>query len=261
MTKSNSDVDEVLSLFGEDEKASILVERLQASLDEARDLAARLERQVLRKAEEEPAAEEAGEAAELAKKLAAAEADRDEIMNLLIQAEQQRGRIMNLYVATYQLHSTLDSEEVQGAVAEIAIDLLGAEKFVLLLRADADKPFEVALSRGLEDEELDASYAGGCFRGGDDLVEQTLEDGQLRFGPSDSSNAVAVVPLQVLSEIVGALVILKLFDHKAELLTEDRELLDLVAAHAASALLAAKVYSAKERKLRTLESLTQLLRA
>ena len=59
---------------------------------------------------------------------------------------------------------------------------------------------------------------------------------------------------------VGALVITKLFDHKAILRTEDRDLLDLLAAHAASALFAARVYSRTDRKLRTLENLVSLVR-
>jgi len=55
-------------------------------------------------------------------------------------------------------------------------------------------------------------------------------------------------------------VILKLFDHKEMLRAEDRDLLDLIAAHAASALFAARVYSVTDRKLKTLESLVALVR-
>jgi len=55
-------------------------------------------------------------------------------------------------------------------------------------------------------------------------------------------------------------VILKLFDHKTMLKPEDRDLLDLIAAHAASALFAARVYSVTDRKLKTLESLVALVR-
>jgi hypothetical protein len=55
-------------------------------------------------------------------------------------------------------------------------------------------------------------------------------------------------------------VILKLLDHKPQLRADDREILDLLAAHAASALFAARVYSATDRKLKTLENLVNLLR-
>ena len=69
-----------------------------------------------------------------------------------------------------------------------------------------------------------------------------------------------MVPLSVQGAVVGALVIHKLFEHKAMLRADDRDLLDLLAAHAASALFAARVYSATDRKLKTLESLIQLVK-
>ncbi|MFL6200806.1 MAG: hypothetical protein ACJ76J_16660, partial [Thermoanaerobaculia bacterium] len=59
---------------------------------------------------------------------------------------------------------------------------------------------------------------------------------------------------------VGALVLLKLLDHKPSLRADDRDILDLLAAHAASALFAARVYAQTDRKLRTLESLVKLAR-
>jgi GAF domain-containing protein len=55
-------------------------------------------------------------------------------------------------------------------------------------------------------------------------------------------------------------VILKLLEHKSKLDEEDRELLDLLGAHAASALFASRVYSRAARKLRTLEGLIKLVR-
>ena len=59
---------------------------------------------------------------------------------------------------------------------------------------------------------------------------------------------------------VGALVIVKLFTHKTSLDEDDRELLDLLGAHAASALFAARVYARAARKLRTLEGLIKLVK-
>jgi GAF domain-containing protein len=82
----------------------------------------------------------------------------------------------------------------------------------------------------------------------------------LRIGPIEGSEVLACVPLAVQGATVGALVILKLFDHKARFRAEDRDLLDLIAAHAASALFAARVYSNTDRKLKTLEGLVALVR-
>jgi GAF domain-containing protein len=70
---------------------------------------------------------------------------------------------------------------------------------------------------------------------------------------------LAVVPLRVQDVTVGALVILKLLAHKLDFVKEDHDLLDLLGAHAASAVFASRVYSKTARKLRTLESLIRLV--
>jgi GAF domain-containing protein len=196
---------------------------------------------------------------ELERRLATAESDVKELASRLVDSEHQGGRLMNLYVATYQLHATLDPAEVQATIAEIAINLLGAQQFVLLLRRDEGEGCEIALIEGMYDGAA-APYGGETYLGGDAMVDATLRDGVLRLGPTAESQALAAVPLRVQNEIVGALVLLKLLDHKPILRAEDRDLLDLLSAHAASALFAARLFATKDRKLRTLESLVKLAR-
>lgn len=196
---------------------------------------------------------------ELERRLATAESDVKELASRLVDSEHQGGRLMNLYVATYQLHATLDPAEVQATIAEIAINLLGAEQFVLLLRRDEGDGCEIALIEGMF-EGVKSFYDGPDYTGGDPMVDATLKDGVLRLGPTAESQALAAVPLRVQNDIVGALVLLKLLDHKPILRAEDRDLLDLLSAHAASALFAARLFATKDRKLRTLESLVKLAR-
>jgi hypothetical protein len=162
---------------------------------------------------------------ELEREFEANDRDREDLTNRLVEAENQLSRLMGLYVATFQLHATLDPDEVQATIAEIAVDLLGAERFVLLLRDKETNDCEVAYARGLE-EESTGLYSDGRYTGGDPLVDASLEDGVLRMGPDEFSDVIAAVPLRVQDAIVGVLVISKLFDHKAILRTEDRDLLD-----------------------------------
>jgi len=183
--------------------------------------------------------------------------DQQELTTQLVDAENLAGKLMSLYVATYQLHVSLDPGEVQTAIAEIAKDLLGASSFVLLIKDDVEGGCEVALSQSVDER---SRFAGGHYQGGDDMVDATLADGILRLEAEISTEALAAVPLRVEEAIVGALVILRMLDHKATPLSEDRDILDLLAAHAASALFAARVYSKTDRKLRTLQSLVNLIR-
>jgi GAF domain len=198
----------------------------------------------------------AGPAGAAEARLMVAESERQELADRLAEVEHQVGRLMTLYVATYQLHATLDPVEVQSTIAEIALNLIGAEQFVLLLIDEEDKGYEVRLLHGGTDTPWTQTPR---YTGGDPLVDAALLGGGLRFGPVEGSPALAVVPLRVQDVTVGALVILKLLAHKPAFVKEDHDLLDLLGAHAASAVFASRVYSKTARKLRTLESLIRLV--
>lgn len=236
-----------------------LVEELRSTLERAGELVRLLEQNLGPLGPGDTPSGSNERVAELERRLMIADADVKELASRLVESEHHAGRLMNLYVATYQLHSTLDPEEVQSTIAEIAINLLGADRFVLLLRKGKGIECEVALAHGLDDT-VGHLYSQGHYAGGDLMVDATLRDGVMRVGPTAESNAVAVVPLRVQENIVGVLVLLKLLDHKPVLRPEDRDLLDLLSAHAASALFAARVFATQDRKLRTLESLVKLVR-
>lgn len=258
-----------------------LVDQLRATLDRAGELVRVLEENlgVLTAATGAPGGG-ASRVAELEERLHAAESDVKELATRLVDSEHQAGRLMNLYVATYQLHSTLDPDEVQQTIAEIASNLLGAKSFVLLLARESEPAAcDVALAEGVEGDER----WQGVYRGGEPAIDATLADGVLRLGEPRGAGVrtagvgeagvgeaaaggpaagelVAAVPLRVQQQVVGALVVLRLLDHKPILRPEDRDLLDLLSAHAASAIFAARLYAAKERKVKSLQSLVELAR-
>jgi hypothetical protein len=252
-TTAGSDlVTELRSALG---RANELTHVLEANLREAEER----ERQEAERPDERSDPLSAEKIEELERRLATAESDVKELASRLVDSEHQAGRLMNLYVATYQLHATLDPAEVQETIAEIAINLLGAARFVLLLKRDDGGDLEIALNQGIYGQP-EPPFTGDSYHGGDPMVDATLADGVLRLGPTADSPALAAVPLRVQNDIVGALVVLKLLDHKPILRAEDRDLLDLLSAHAAIALFAARLFATKDRKLRTLESLVKLAR-
>lgn len=243
--------------------------QLRALLGEAHQLAEVLQSRASRMASLTPdsppapaptasAAAEEARVGQLERQLANAQADQEELTSQLVEAENLAGKLMSLYVATFQLHVSLDPVEVQNAIAEIARDLLGANSFALLIKDDQEGGCEVALESGVPE---DSRFAGTHYRGGDPVVDATLADGVLRMETDRSdSEALAAVPLRVEEVTVGALVIREVLSHKSTPLSADRDILDLLAAHAASALFAARVYSKTDRKLRTLQSLVNLIR-
>jgi K+-sensing histidine kinase KdpD len=208
----------------------------------------------------------------LERRLQAAEHDRRELSTRLVEAERRAERLMTLYVATYHLHAALDPAGVEVAIAEIAVDLLGARRFVLLL-ADDDGGLRVAMDRTVGRHGEDAAgpddspfRIGRRYAGGEATIDATLADGALRIAPAGpdgrpaAGTPVATVPLNLGGQTAGVLVLLELFPQKRALTPEDRDLLDLLAAHAASALTAAQLFAVSERKLRTYRSLIELAR-
>lgn len=236
-----------------------LLSRLSSSIREAEDLLHDLERDGAAERGEEAAAVARG----LERRLEAAEGDRRELATRLVDAERRSERLMTLYVATYHLHSNHTPAGVEAAIAEIAVDLLGAHRFALLIRDESVEGCRVTLTRppGLEPGQVDPMFAGGVYRGGDPMVDAALEDGVLRLAGEEGepgSRALAAVPLNMERRTSGVLVILELLEQKKALTWEDRDILDLLAAHAASALLAAQLFAVKDRKLRTYRSLVKL---
>jgi hypothetical protein len=136
---------------------------------------------------------------------------------------------------------------------------LGAESFVLLLQAQQSTHYDITIAH-TTDGILPPPFDGGRYEGGDPLVDATLHDGTLMFGPAGGSAALAAVPLRVQDMIVGALVVFKLLAHKPAFKGEDSDLFELIGVHAASALLASRVYAGMARKLRTLEELISLVK-
>ncbi len=233
-----------------------LVRHLRDALERAAQLAGALSQALSRISPQQPQETEPA----FQERLRSAENDAHELASRLVESENQLGRLMNLYVATYQLHAVPDPAQVRATIADIAVNLLGAQQFVLLLRQDETPGCEIALREGLKDPQAFPLYAADAYSGGDPQVDATLTDGSLKLGPFSDSPALAVVPLKFQQEVLGVLVLLKLFDHRPPLRADDRELLDLLSAHAASALLAARLFAAKDRRLKTLESLIRLAR-
>ncbi|MDF1562891.1 MAG: GAF domain-containing protein [Deltaproteobacteria bacterium] len=243
----------------EGEASRELLLQIRSSMARAHRLTRQLEEQLAAHRGGAPGADDETELrlAELEGRLAEADEDREQLTMRLVELENQAGRLMSLYVATYQLHATLEPREVHTAIAEVATNLLGAESFVLLLADEAAGNCTVVLRQG---DDPSGHFSGPTYEGGNPLVDATLEDGVLRLAPDGDVGLVAAVPLSVDGVTVGVLAVLSLLSHKGALADQDRDLLDLLAAHAASALFAAEVYASTQRKLRTLEGLTGLLR-
>jgi hypothetical protein len=179
-----------------------------------------------------------------------------EMEQLLVRTEQQASQLLNLYVATYQLHASLETSDVRAAIADIAVNLLGAERFTIWLKDDAGTLWAAPEGAGLRG--VDAP--GKSYGGGDSLIDACLTQSAPQFGPVLGSTSLVAVPFVRQGSAVGVLAVDAFLRHKPGLTADDHELLDMMAAHAASALLAARAFEINQRKLNAYEGLLGFLR-
>ena len=184
------------------------------------------------------------------------EAENKDFAQRYVEVEEQNESLANLYVASHRLHSTLDSSEVVECIKEILLNMIGSEDFGLFVVDD--ETVEVVRS-GYEGE-----TAGGPekarFALGEGLEGVVALGGEPFFSEAAGEDPCACVPLKIKDRVVGVIAIYSLLSHKKGLSVLDHKLLELLAGHAASALISSKLYSMADRKLRTIEGFMSLLR-
>ena len=186
------------------------------------------------------------------------EAENQDFAQRYVEVEEQNESLANLYVASYQLHSTLDPSEVVQCIKEILINMIGSEEFGLFVVDDETSELVLAGYEGEIAQRLDR----GRVAFGEGLEGIVAQAGQPFFTEEsgDSGEVCACIPLKIKERVVGVVAVYKLLPHKSELSSLDYKLLELLAGHAATALMSSKLYAVADRKLKTIEGFMSLLR-
>jgi transcriptional regulator with GAF, ATPase, and Fis domain len=179
-----------------------------------------------------------------------------------VDIEAQNNMLANLYVASYQLHSTLDFNEVLRIVTEIIINLIGAEEFAIFLMDDKMNELIPVTSEGLPSGELlpkvkmGAGVIGKVAKEGESFFRENLT-APAAFDPS---TPIVCIPLKIKEHVIGVISIYSLFEQKTSFSNIDYELFNLLAGHAATAVFSSRLYTQSERKLTTIQSFLDLLK-
>jgi transcriptional regulator with GAF, ATPase, and Fis domain len=217
-----------------------------------------------------------GEAAELERRVEELQRERDELLDRFRQVEEmnrnfasryqeietQNNQLANLYVASYQLHATLDFDEVVATVREILINLVGAEAFAIYWLEERARTLRTEASQGL----------GGTLphrvRFGAGPLARAAEQGESYYAdplpdPSevDPSHPIACIPLKISGRVIGLIAIYRLMQQKDRFTPIDFELFTLLAGHAATALFSSRLYQRSEQKLSSLQGFLDMLTA
>ncbi len=178
-----------------------------------------------------------------------------------IEVEEENNNLANLYVASYQLHSTLDFSEVLRIVLEIIINLIGAEKFAVLLIDDKTNEMIPVSTEGMDISEapkvkIGLGTIGSVAKEGESYFAADLTAGE-EFNPLEP---IVCIPLKIKEHVIGVIAIYKLLVQKAGFSNVDYELFNLLAGHAATAIFSSRMYTQSERKLTTIQSFLDLLK-
>jgi len=174
-----------------------------------------------------------------------------------LEIEEENNNLANLYVASYQLHSTLDIDEVLKIIMEIVINLVGAEIFAIYLLNEDTAELTPVASEGLDKSRfpqcrLGAGVLGKAVASNEATCWDTVRS-------DDLTQPIVCVPLVVTGRPVGAIAIYGLLQQKDGFSALDHELFNMLGGHAATAIFAARLYSQSERKLNTIQGFIDLL--
>ncbi len=200
--------------------------------------------------------------AEAEERLKAVEVENRDFATMFVEVQDQYQMLSSLYVASQRLHATLDQSEVMKIVVEILIELVGAEEFGIMLLDRKKKTLELVAGEGMK-ERLPAKSlpAGEGILGEVALSAEPFFFKRESTSELESNLPLAAIPLNINEEAVGVIVIYRLLSQKNGFSSTDHQLLQLLAVHAATALVSARSHNATDRRLKTIEGFLQLTKS
>jgi GAF domain-containing protein len=169
------------------------------------------------------------------------------VESLKAESEAQVSNLASLYVAVTSVHGALDRPTVLSSVQEIVTNLIGSEEMAIFETDAAHGRLTLLASMGIEPGPYQEIYIGDGAIGraaatGERLIRQ---DGGALTEDGDAA-LTACIPLKVGGRVLGVLAVFRLLPHKGRLDAIDIDLFDVLAAHAASALLFTRLYAASD---------------
>lgn len=185
------------------------------------------------------------------------EAENRDFAERYVEIEAENNNLLNIYVASHQLHSTLDFDEVVQIITEIVLNFIGAEVFAVALVDSRHGSLHPVITEGVEEERVrQALTQPGVVA---DVLKSGVPYLASNFREVSSGEPLACIPMMIRREALGVMIIYKFLQQKTELVRVDHELFSLLAGHAATALFAAKLYGDSQRKLNTIQGLIDLV--
>lgn len=170
--------------------------------------------------------------------------------------ERELNDLASLYVASYQLHSTLDVRSVVRHIREMLHQLVGAQVFAVYFADESTRALGPIMTHGVEGTlpgvAAGEGHIGRAFTTGEMTVAASVIDVTNYDAP------LACIPLRVEERVVGVIAVFRLLPQKRRFEPLDFELFKLLGAHAATALVGARLYARLAGKPLALEEYRDL---
>jgi len=162
-----------------------------------------------------------------------------QLSTLLVAADTRAGDMMKLLVTVRAMIESRDATSALESLQDILVNVIGCDEFTVYSidpREGMLVPITGSGTRARPSDRvpLDDSWLGAIVRSGSLLVMRERETQDHRY-----ADVAAIVPLKVLDRVVGAIVIASLLPHREPLGPCDREILGVLGAYAATAIIAA----------------------
>lgn len=238
----------VQDLLGENERLRTRETARRTEHERALHAAERLQEQIATLEIENTRLRE--EAARLRSRLEATDADTGRHLSDFVALERENSNLANLYVASYRLHGSVERQEVIDVLQEILANLVGTEEMVLLERDGRDGRLVLVTTNGIDPEPFrDLALGAGIIGRVAADGETFIRDGSLPAEATPAeANLTACIPLRLGDRITGVVAIFRLLPQKTAIEELDREIFDLLATHAATALYLSELHAAARGK-------------
>jgi hypothetical protein len=174
------------------------------------------------------------------------------------EVESELANLANLYVATSQLHGAHSVRGVLRNLKELLAQFVGAAAFGVYLLSDAGDELVAVATEGVNAAEasrlpLAEGPVGKAFSKGE-IVYGTRRD----LARGDLGDPAAAIPLSMDGRTVGVIAIYGMLEQKTEFVNIDVEIFKLLGSQAVPALVSARLFAERGRKVPTVQAFLDL---
>lgn len=186
-----------------------------------------------------------------------AEARSSEYAMTFAEIESELSNLASLYVASKQLHPATQVRTVVQHIREMLEQLVGARSYAIYFVSDDVTRLVPISVRGIAPDAARLQAGQGAvarvFSSG---ISEVCEDNDL---PNRTlEEPAACVPLRLGERVVGVIALVATFEQKTRFLPVDYEFFKLLAAHAASAIVSARLLADAGERIPVIEAFADL---